>query len=374
MGYVYGAHRARRGPPKPFKPGPNMLPASDLHSSLEGRPVIVMGSSYSLNYVDLAKIHHFKTIGCNRCLRADAHDPTHPDYYVCADRDPYAQVREQVAAFKGIRVLSKMLFDPNNLHPKKKIRTHWAPLQPMPDFPWYGLRLVSSSMPRHGNEIVYTRWKGPDAEKSLGGKVGLRPIPVFSFALDVMMAHAANVGYAMFQIAAALGANPIGIVGIDLKWESPQKSHAHGDGNGRKDGAFTLNAHHTLPFFRAGYSTCRRFGIEVYNLSPKGLLSPTIPRLSDTAFFDRFGGYADGEMLYPRKLGKPYNARPNRFSRQWRENARHKPPPGNAPPHLAGYRGRRSPSGNNDQVAARKAHTASLARSRRTKKNKGAGG
>jgi len=364
----------RRGPPKPFDPGPHMKKASELHTPLQGRPVIIMGSAYSLNSVDLKNIHHFKTIGCNRCLRPDAHDPTPPDYYVCADRDPYAQIRDLLPAYKGIPVLSKMLFDPNNLHPKKKIRTHWAPQQPNPEFPWYGVRLVSSQTPRHRMETLYTRWDGPDSDKSIGGRPGMSLIPSFSFDLDVMLAHGANVGYAMFQIAAALGANPIGIVGIDLKWDSKGKSHAHGDGNGSKDGAFTLNPSHTLPFFATGYGICRRFGIEVYNLSPRGLLTPTIPRLSEAAFLDRFGQYAKGDVLYPRQLVKPYSPGPNRFSREWAKTARHKQnPPGREDP-LAYRKRRRSPGGRNDQIAARKANASAVAQARRAKRRKDPGG
>lgn len=351
-----------------FEPGEMMTPASELHDSLKGRPVVVMGQAYSLNYVDLEKIRPFLTIGCNRCLRPDSHVKWHPDYYVCVDRDPYAQELKRIKAFKGIRVLSEMLFDPNNMHKKSRLRTHWAPLQPYPDFPWYGFRPVSTSRPRHTGRHVYTGW--PAWDRTLGTGI----IPSFCVNLDLLVPGAANVAYSMFQIAAALGANPIGIVGVDLSWESGKKSHSFGSGDGKSLGAFALNPRHSLPFFAAGVRECWRMGVEVYNLSPKGVLSPTIPALKETAFYQRFGQYARGDLLYPGQQQQSASVRSGRpRSRAATPHNRYKPSAEAYKDAVRSAHGRTRTRRGTAQVAKRKAEAARLARSRRKARGRSQG-
>lgn len=353
---------------KPFEPGPHMTPASELHNSLEGRPVIVMGQAYSLNYVDLEKVRPFITIGCNRCLREDSHVSWHPDYYVCVDRDPYAQEVENIRAFKGKRVLSEMLFDPNNLHKKSRIRTQWAPLQPYPDFDWYGFRPVSSSRPRYQGRHLYTTWPQPD--RTLRNGI----IPSFSLDLRLLIPGAANVAYSMFQIAAALGASVIGIVGVDLSWESGKKSHSFGTGNGKASGAFALNPRHTLPFFRAGALECRRQGIEVFNLSPKGVLSPTIPALPEKEFHSRFAKYARGDMLHPRGVKQSGSLRSGAARSFGPGNNRYKPTAPKLQARVSADSRPRSSRRGRNQAARRKAEAARLSRARRARRSKNAGG
>lgn len=304
---------------KPFDPGPHWKPASELHNTLQGRPVVVMGQAYSLNYVNLELLRPFVTIGCNRCLRPDSHVAWHPDYYVCVDRDPYAQEAGRVREFKGTRVLSEMLFDPNNLHKKKAHRTHWAPCQPVPDFEWYGFRPVNASRPRSAGRFCYTGW--PDREKTVRNGI----IPAFGTDLDLLIAGGANVAYSMFQIAAALGAGAIGIVGVDLAWESKKKSHSFGSGDGKQEGAFELNARHTLPYFRAGVNECRKAGVGVYNLSPRGCLSPTVPKLSAKEFHRRFVKYVEGPVLRPGEQLKPRSRGQRRAGSVKNANNRYKP-------------------------------------------------
>lgn len=336
-----------------------MRPASDLHGTLEGRPVIVMGQSYSLNYMDLEKLAPFKTISCNRCLRPDSHVKTHPDYYVCVDRDPYAQEVERIKDFKGTRVLSEMLFDPNNMHKKKAIRTHWAPLQPYPDFEWFGFRPVSTSRPRYNGRQVRTSW--PDHDRTLRNGI----LHAFGMDLDLLIAGAANVAFSMFQIAAAMGASVIGICGVDLAWESGKKSHSFGDGNGKSKGAFALNPRHTLPFFKSGALECRRAGIEVYNLSPRGVLSPTIEALSEVDFHNRFAKYADGDMLYPRKLQQSSSVQSKGAGAKRLRHNRYKPSPPNDGTGLSTPRGSHRTGRREGQAGLRKERAARLARSRR---------
>jgi len=349
-----------RGRPlnKPFEPGPNMKPAYELHDTLKGRPVIVMGQSFSLNYVKLDKLAPFKTISCNRCLRPDSHVKTHPDYYVCVDRDPYAQEVERVKAFKGIRVLSEMLFDPNNMHKKKSLRTHWAPLQPYPDFEWYGFRPVSTSRPSYQGRRVHTRW--PDYSRTLSNGI----LPAFNVDLELLIPGAANVAYSMFQIAAAMGASVIGIVGVDLAWESNKKSHSYGDGNGKASGAFALNPRHTLPFFKAGVQECKRLGIEVYNLSPRGVLSPTVPKISEVEFHKRFAQYAEGGVLYPRELQQSSAVQIARLGRKRHRDNRYKPSAPRDPRRIPAVGGSESIKRGDGQDHIRKTKAADLARSR----------
>ena len=367
-----GTHYRRMGKPlsKPFTPGPMMKEAKKLHGSLAGRPMIVMGNSYSLNYLDMKLVQHFITIGCNRCLRPDNHAGFLPDYYSCVDRDPYAQVVDLLREYKGIRILSKMLFDPNNLHKKTRVRTHWAPLQPYPDFEWYGFRPVSSGRPRQNSHYVYTTW--PDRDACL--RIGV--IPVYGMDLGLLIPGAANVGYSMFQIAGALGANPIGIVGIDLSWESNTKSHAFGDGNGKAAGAFSLNPKFTLPFFKAGYDSARRNGIEVYNLSTKGILSPTIPRMRLEEFHRRFGRFARGKSLYTRQQRQSKKYQPRRLGKRPKraDHRRQQIAPSVLTELSTGGGQAGSPRGIG-QVARRKAEAARIARARReARRKRNAGG
>jgi hypothetical protein len=291
------ADRMRLG--KPYDPGPHFHPASELHDREEGNAVVVVGNAWSLHDMPLEFLEPFKTLGCNRCLREDFVLKKPPDYYVCVDRDPYAQMRGHLADYRGVPVLSHMLFDPNNMHKKVPYRTQWAPQQPLPDFDWYGFRPVSSSRARlTGSRSVYTRW--PDRARTMSSGM----IPAFGIDLDMLIAHGANVGYAMFQIAAALGARVIGIAGIDLEWIG-RKTHAFGDGDGKKAGAFALNARFTHPFFNAGWRECKRLGVEVYNLSPTGKLTPPIPRISLEEFHRRFARYATGHLLRARQQQQP---------------------------------------------------------------------
>lgn len=361
-------YRPRGGPFKyAWDPGPNWQPASKLHDSLSGRPVIVMGQAYSLNQVDLEKLKPFITFGCNRCLRPDSHVPYHPDYYVCVDRDPYAQELERIRKFEGVRVLSEMLFDRNNLHKKTRLRTHWAPLQPLPDFPWYGFRAVKSNRPRYQGMHVYTTWQ--DWARTMRNGI----IPTFGLDLDLVIAGAANVAYSMFQIAAAFGASVIGIVGVDLAWQSNTKTHSFADGDGKKKGAFSLNPRHTLPFFRHGVEACRRVGVEVFNLSPAGVLSPTVPRLSEVEFHKRFAQYARGDLLYPRKFEQSAAMRHARTGQRRRKDNRYKPASQNIRPDMVAHRGLDSSRRGRNQAALRKARAADLARARRRGRRKDAG-
>lgn len=361
MGHVYGRRGLRFS--KAFTPGEMMHPASDLHDTLAGRPLVIMGNAYSLNYLKLDEIFHFKTLGCNRCIHPDFNVKRHPDYYTCVDRDPYSQVREVLESgrYKGIPVLAESLFDPNVSSGKPKThRPNPQPVQPYPDYEWWGYRAVSTSNPRHNHGYVYTTC--PLIERA-STRTGL--IRIFEPDLANLHPGAANIAYSMLQVAVGLGANPIGICGIDLEWESKNKSHAIGSGNGREYGAFGFNTSRVLRFFAAAYDWCRRNGVEVFNLSPKGVLSPTIPKLPTATFYKQFGEFAEGDLLYTRQQRSLKGAQPRRFSREWRTHHRPQPNIEGLRPELVadsrreGYRGRAG------TIAKRKAEAAALARARR---------
>jgi len=291
------SRKQRRRPwnPKPFVLDDQATPAGALHGCMAGRPMIVVGNAYSLNYQDREKITHFKTLGCNRCLRPDFIMPA-PDYYTCVDRDPYQQEVERIRAFDGIRVLAESLFDPNVISKKTPVRPKPAHQQPLPDFPWYNYRAVSCwGRARHDRKI-YTRWP----EHNRGSERGWIDIP--QWHLNNLVPNGANIATLMLQLALGFGANPIGIAGVDLSWESKKKSHAFADGEGQKLGAFQQRSNYILPFFESIAKGAYEHGVKVYNLSPRGMLSPLFDRISETEFHKRFGEYADGASLCPGEL------------------------------------------------------------------------
>lgn len=303
----------------PFTPGPHWKPASDLAGHLQGRPFIIMGNAFSLLRADINQLNTFKTMGCNRCLHPDWKLEHVPDYYTCIDRDPYAQVRDRLSTYKGRLVLSESMFDPNiSSGGPTKARPKPQPVQPLPGQEWYGYRGVSCvGLPR-SNKMIITMWGDP--ERTHGGFCR-----TFEPDLKFCLPNPANVAYLMFQLAVGFGCNPIGIIGVDMQWTPDGKTHALGDGNGKRYGAFHFNSARVLGFFRAGVESCRRNGIEVYNLSPAGILSPTVARLPLAEFHSKFARYAEGDVLYPRQQFIAADVPPDRFSREWHAYNRNKP-------------------------------------------------
>ena len=163
--------------------GPNVHKASELRDTLKGRPCIIMGNAYSLNLMDLDKVKRFATIGCNRILRL-----LQPHYYICVDRGPYVQDIDLIRKFKGVRVLSSTIYD-------ERIICHRVPLQPLPKFKFHTFRAATMArrqlLDEKRGHFVETDW-------------------------DLPVPSASNISWPMFQLAVMLGANPIGIAGIDL--------------------------------------------------------------------------------------------------------------------------------------------------------------
>jgi hypothetical protein len=262
-------------------------PGKALRNRHKGSPFIIMGNAYSLNYMDLDKVFAFPTMGCNRGLQMDRH----PDYYTVVDRDPYRKELSRIKAFKGVRVLSETLFDPH-------VSCRRTPVQPVPDFEWFRYHAVASNAPdiRNNRWKMVTTWYCNDANVAHP-----QTIPVVQTDLDRFLPSGANIGYCMLQLAIAMGANPIGICGIDLKWESRAKSHFFGEG--KKQGCFEFRAPRVMRFFQAAAMWAKENGIAIFNLSPKGILD-CFPRITERDFHSRFVRYVERDRVCPRELLK----------------------------------------------------------------------
>lgn len=249
---------------------PNITSSALLRNRHKDTPMVCIGNSWSLNLLDMEKVTRFKTIGCNRILRL-----LQPDYYIVVDRAPYVQDARLIREFKGVRVLSSTIYD-------EKVVCHRVPLQPVPDFDFYDFRAACTRAPI-GNGI-----------RGLGGT----RFPIVQLDWSRPVASWGNIAGPMFQLAVMMGANPIGICGVDLIWKSKDKSHFFG--NGSKVGCFPFSIHHLMRFFHATAQWCEKNHIKVFNLSPEGILD-CFERISEQEFHSRFGEYADGSRVYPRE-------------------------------------------------------------------------
>jgi len=259
--------------------GKNVAKGSKLHGTMSGRPMIVMGNAYSLNHMDLDKVFDFTTIGCNRCLEL----PKHPEFFTVVDRAPYMEQYQRICGYKGTRVLSETLFDP-------EVSCRRTPVQDLPSYEWYRYRAVASTTPFPARvpEWVFTYYCN-DKRVSRGR------LPAVQTNLDEFMPSGANIAYCMLQVALAMGANPIGICGVDLVWKDKKRTHFFGEG--KKRGAFPFNTKRVLLFFKAAAAYAKSKGIKIYNLSPEGVLSPTFERIDEQAFHSEFERYKTGDRV-----------------------------------------------------------------------------
>jgi hypothetical protein len=249
----------------------NAKSATLLKNQLKGKPCIIYGNSSSLNAIPLEKLLEFPAITCNRGLRLFK-----PDYYIVVDRDPYRQDLDLITDFKGVRVLSSTIYNERTL-------CHRVPVQPIPSFDFYYFRPYTSSPPANGY-------------------AGRSHIPVVQDDWERGILSAGNIAFPMFQLAVMLGANPIGIAGVDLEWRNHRDSHFFG--NGSAAGCFRFGTRRVLKFFNQAAVWMRERKIACYNLSPEGVLD-CFPRLPAMEFYRRFGQHADGALLHSRQLVVP---------------------------------------------------------------------
>lgn len=250
---------------------PNAKPASLLKDRLKGKPCIIYGNSSSLNRLPLEKLLEFPAIACNRGLRL-----FQPDYYIVVDRDPYCQDLDLIEKFKGVRVLSSTIYN-------ETTTCHRVPVQPIPEFEFHYFRAASSGLP-------------------VKGVGGVSRVPIVQTDWSRQVLSAANIAFPMFQLAVMLGANPIGIAGVDLAWTS---KNSHFFGEGRSAGCFPFGRPSKdlkpLVFFKQAARWTEDHGIACFNLSPEGILD-CFPRLDALEFHRRFGANADREVLCDRQL------------------------------------------------------------------------
>lgn len=222
-------------------------PYMGLHA---GATVVLMGTAWSLNRIPLELMKALQaekdlvTIGCNRILRI-----YQPNYYCVADREPYSQEIERIRDFRGVRLLAETIFHRDLDTP------HKAPVLPEPEIDWVAWRPTTHAM------------LGKPIERKMAMQGSVRVVqtdprkPIIS---------GANIAYCMLQWAIIMGARRIGFTGIDLTWESPEKSHFWGDG--REEGCRPF-ANKVVLF----HAACKKWleaneptvgPIEVKNLSP----------------------------------------------------------------------------------------------------------
>jgi len=314
--------------------GEHARPGSLLHHVLDGKPMIVVGNSSSLNRINMGMVREFPTLGCNRILQM-----YEPEFYTVVDRQPYIQEIERIKQYRGTRVLSETLFDP-------MVSCRRQPVQPPPTFPWYRYRAVASSnpFPPSNPQRVYTHYTNDR-------RVHCGMMPSVRTNLDEWIPGGANIAVCMLQIAMAMGANPIGVAGVDMSWKSPQDSHFFGAGS--SVGAFRFNTRRVMLFFAAIARWAKEHHIEILNLSPEGVLSPTFPRMSVEVFHSRFIGQVQWKGVRPWELsefatdrhgpalpvGTALGCEPNLapVSYQMGANQRlHRPPPRNLTAELVG--------------------------------------
>jgi len=226
------------------------LDAHELIGRHTGKPIIIMGNAWSLNAIPLVQMKRFVTIGCNRILRI-----FEPTYYICADRRPYCNDYKLLAKSKAKRLLSQAMFSSNNIGGGG---SDPGP-QPEPDFAWYPFQPISylrrEIMSFTDEELL------PKDEKAT----------FISYA---------NIAPPMLEWAILMGGNPIGMVGLDMEYESREKSHFWG--YGRAEGSFCFNAPRTAALlWRIVEAAERKKHIRSVNLSPfRGRMDSFFPHIS----------------------------------------------------------------------------------------------
>lgn len=243
-----------------------MKSAVELDGCLKGQTVVIMGNSSSMVGMDLRRLSHTATIGCNRALKWPDKGsalrkkwvPYPPTYLMVGDREPYCQERNagRLKAYVdggGKIIGSHSLFDPTVLlrGPYSNIMRR---AQPLPDFPVYIYKIGTSS------ERLGTRF-------GFAGGRALYALEYDSFerSLDSCL----NISGSMIQAAAIMGAKRIGAVGIELRWPKVGPSHAFGDG--KASGAYSqgkATVEYTKACFEGAKKEFKKRGIEFLNLSP----------------------------------------------------------------------------------------------------------
>ena len=244
---------------------------AELKCTRTGTPCVIVGCAPHLDDLDLTVLDGTcDTFVCNRFFRSFPVPEFRPDYYVCADRRVWRRERELVEPQMPLMMLGDVLFD-------KKTPLHdwvWGPKGRIDDpegkgpcatpaSTWFGYRT------NHQTDYI-----------------------AFSDDPDRGFYQAGTVAYDMLQWAAFMGFNPIGIVGVDLRWpagadkyDSKVVTHAGGM-KGTEHGAFPLYTDYNLKYFAHAAQILEKRGIRVVNLAPGGALN-VFPREDFRNFTDK---------------------------------------------------------------------------------------
>ncbi len=232
----------------------SMLQPRTLDGTLpKGCTVIVMGNSPTISLLDVPELKKYPTVGCNRALK---YKKFWPNYLVIADREPYCQERDEgrleEASTSGVHILlSDSIFAPDVLlrGPHSNLNRR---AQPTPEFDAYVYKIG----PRK------KKWTYNDVEN------GTAKLPVNTYSFEAPLVSGLNIACSMLQVAAILGASRIATIGIELKWESEEKSHFFG--SGKEVGAYPQDGAlgKILAAMKQIKAALKESGIEVVNLSP----------------------------------------------------------------------------------------------------------
>lgn len=234
--------------------------AFDRILSGNNHTVVVMGNSPTMLLLQPQLLERYPTIGCNRALRRNDY---WPDWLVIADREPYCQERDagrlHEASGRGVKILlADSIFDPTVLL-RGPFTNNYRRAQLTPDF----------------NAYVYTigphkkRWRG--REWTYDDVVsGAFPLPVNTTTFEAPLVSGLNICASMLQAAAIMGATRVATIGIELKWESEEKSHFYG--GGKEVGAYPQEqgtVEKILASLRQIKKAIIAAGISIINLSPE---------------------------------------------------------------------------------------------------------
>ena len=220
------------------------LDSSLLVNKHKDCPIIIIGNAYSLTTISLEKLDNFITIGCNRIVKI-----YHPTYYICADRRPFQQYREQIKRSKSIKLLATRMFSPNNISERRRD----YPLKE-PAFDWY---------PFSTQQTFRDYYSKPDE---------LLVPKNFTSALET----SGNIAPPTLLSAIIMGGSPIGMLGFDMEWESPDRSHFWGKGT--DEGSFRFKGDRIARALHAISVVAQKRGVDIVNLSPhRGLMDNYFP-------------------------------------------------------------------------------------------------
>lgn len=230
-----------------------MRQASELPRLFEGKTVIVMGNSPSIDLIPPEVYRKYWTVGCNRAMRSKVF---HPHVLVIGDREPYCQERDSGRLDQAVSEGVKLVFADSIFDPSILLRGPYSDMnrraQPCPSFDVYLYRIG----PRRKT------WDYSDIAR------GVARLPVNFDSFEAPVVSCLNVAGSMLQVAGILGAKRIVCIGIEMKWDSVERSHFFGCG--ARVGAYPQDGsiEVIMAALRIVRDRAEKRGIEIINVSP----------------------------------------------------------------------------------------------------------